>query len=472
MSGGVEASPDDGTERSAATDPDRTAFGSLPEPGRVGTLRFVNRTLRRDVTDGLALLAAEYGTPVRFGLPGSNLDGVIVADPERVEHVLETNQTNYRKPDTYFEMLEHLGDSIITTQGDTWRAQHRALVPMFQADSVFGFTDVIARQTAETIDRWRTVADRGGTVDVEAAMHRLTLSIIGRTMFSSDVDAFSEEFSAAADALRERMAREQSPVPYPDGLLERRYREPVATLERIAARLIRDRRGREAEYDDLLTMMMAAGEDGGMSDERVVDNVVAFLLAGHETTALALTWTWYLLARHPAAQRRVHLAALDAEIHDGAVTPETIEELAAVKRAIQESMRLFPPVPFFSRETVEDDTVGGVEVPADTMLLVSQFLTHRDQSLWDEPLGYRPGRFDTEAATDHPAYSFYPFGGGARMCIGRAFALLEAQLVVALIASELRLELESPHAGVDIDVTTAVTMAPDPEVRMAVHERA
>lgn len=442
---------------------------TVPEPGRVGTARFVATTLRNDITDGFAFLADEYGTPVRFTAPGSDVEGMLLSDPARVQHVLETHQSNYQKPDVYFDMLSHLGESLLTTQGDAWLEQHRTLAPLFQTEAVAGFAGVVARRAQALVDRWRRAAERGRSIDLGDEMRDLTLDIIGRTMFSSDVEAFAAELTAATDALRERMWREQSPVPYPDRLLERRYRGPVATLEDIAARLIRERRGCEDEYDDLLTMLMTAGD--AMDDQRVVDNVITFLLAGHDTTALALIWTWYLLAQEPDVHRRVHDAAQAASIpDDGSNSPVVDGDLETVERAVQEAMRIFPPVPFFTREAIETDRVGGVRIPAGTTLLVSQYLTHRDPALWDDPLAYRPERFDSETGTDRPKYSFYPFGGGGRMCIGRTFALMEARLILAIVTAELRLELESPRAGRAVDVTTATTMVPDPEIRMSVHE--
>lgn len=450
----------------------RTPFEAIPGPSGVETIRIMIRTLRNDFTDGLSSVRREYGQPARLALPGSDVDGLVVSRPEHVECILETNQSNYRKPDVYFDMLSHLGESLVTSQGDDWREQHRLLMPMFQRKNVFGFTDVVLDQTEKLLDRWRSVADRGGTIDLREEMRRITLDIIGHTMFSTDVNEFSEEFVAASDALRTRMRRQQSPVPYPSWFLERRYREPVETLEAIAARLIRDRRGHEDEYDDLLTMMMTAQEEGAdLSDERIVDNIITFLLAGHDTTALALTWTWYLLAQSPDIHRRVHETVADAsDVTVRSFTPETVEEFGYVKQAIQEGMRLFPPVPFFTRETIEDDTIGDFEVPGGTTLLVSKFLTHRDSSIWDDPLVYRPERFHPDRAEERPRYSFYPFGGGARMCIGRTFALMEAQLILSLVAAELRLELESPRPGEEIDVSSAVTMAPGEQIRMSVHE--
>lgn len=447
-----------------------TPDAAVPGPTGLDRLRVVAETLRGDITDGLAHVHREYGSPARLGLPGSNFgDALIVSQPDHVEHVLETNQSNYRKPDVYLDQLSFLGDGLVTSQGEAWRDQHRLLMPLFQQDSVGGFADVIVDQTADMLDRWQRIADGGGRIDLLDEMARITLRVLGRTMFSSDLATHYPAIQAAMTTLRDKMARQQSPIPYPAWWLDRQLKEPVETLHRIARDLIRKRQGSEDAYDDLLSMMLTAGEGAGLDPERIVDNVVTFLVAGHETTATALTWTWYLLATHPDHHRRLREGLVDTSLEQTGVDMAAAgDELGAVTRTVQESMRLYPPVPLFTRAAVEDDTLGQMHIPGGTMLVLSQWLTHRDPAIWDDPGVFRPDRFQDDPVESRPRYSFYPFGGGARMCIGRQFALLEAQLILGLALSRMKLELASSPSPKGPAVSTAVTMQPDAPIEMTI----
>lgn len=446
-------------------------YGEVPRVSGLDTVRVVEKAVREDITDGLAYVRETYGPTARLDLPGSVVRGILVARPDPVEHVLETNQSNYRKPDEYLDTLRHQGESLTTTRGAEWRDQHRLLAPMFQPDRVAQFSDLVVDRTEAALQRWRSIGERGGTIDLQEEMGRITLQVLGRALFSADMDEHAEEVLDAIRAIRGWMGRVISPIPYPLSYLDRRFEQPVETFQGLAEQLIEKRRGQENEYGDLLSMMMRAEADGGgMSDRRIVDNVISFLIGGSETTALALTWTLYLLARHPDVHRRLHETVVDSAVADGTHTPDALEEIGYVKQAIQEGMRVYPPVPMIPRQAIDDDVVGGYAVPAGTRVIVSPFLTHREPTIWDEPLAFRPERFAPGRGDDRPRYSFFPFGGGARMCIGRTFALLEAQLVLALIAADCRLELAAPSADERVGVSSVSTMAPASEIRMSVGE--
>jgi len=450
----------------------RNQFGGATPPGpsvveRLGQAR---RMLTEDVTSVLTSAREEYGPVVDLTMPSGDA-GVLLADPEAIQHVLEGNPDNYRRASVYREELSELfGDGLLTSEGDLWHRQHRLIRPMFGSGSVRSFTDLIVQETDAMLDRWIT----GDEIDLLPEMERVTLSIIGKAMFSADVERHAAEIRDALQVLRRGFQREVGVVPtFPEWVPSphnRRMQRAIDDIDAVVHELIEARRGRADEYDDLLSKLLGARTDDGerMDDEQIRDELVTFLLAGHETTAAALTWTWYLLANNPGVHERLHDLVADADPTDvvgfsaGAAGSESF-----VKQCVQEAMRIYPPVPVITREAIDRDEIAGYEVPAGAEVVLSQFVVHRDPDLWEDPLAYRPERFAPGAADDRPAYSYFPFGGGQRICIGRLFALAEAQLILARVVSDVRLTLRSPiHDTPAVD--SAVTMVPDELVAMDV----
>ncbi|SEO21143.1 Cytochrome P450 [Halorientalis persicus] len=450
----------------------RNQFGGATPPGpsvveRLGQAR---RMLTEDVTGVLTSAREEYGSVVDLTMPSGD-PGVLLADPDAIQHVLEGNADNYRRASVYREELSELfGDGLLTSEGDLWHRQHRLIRPMFGSGSVRSFTDLIVQETDAMLDRWIT----GDEIDLLPEMERVTLSIIGKAMFSADVERHAAEIRDALQVLRRGFQREVGVIPtFPEWVPSphnRRMQRAIDDIDAVVHELIEARRGRADEYDDLLSKLLGTRTDDGerMDDEQIRDELVTFLLAGHETTAAALTWTWYLLANNPGVHERLHDRVADADPTDvvgfsaGAAGSESF-----VKQCVQEAMRIYPPVPVITREAIDRDEIAGYEVPAGAEVVLSQFVVHRDPDLWEDPLAYRPERFAPGAADDRPAYSYFPFGGGQRICIGRLFALAEAQLILARVVSDVRLTLRSPiHDTPAVD--SAVTMVPDELVAMDV----
>jgi cytochrome P450 len=343
---------------------------------------------------------------------------------------------------------------------------------MFGSGSVRSFTDLILTETEAMLDRWAT---RSEPIDLLREMERVTLSIIGKAMFSADVEAHAETIRAALATLRRGFQREVGVVPTAPEWIptphNRRTRAAIDDIDAVVYDLIEARRGEADEYDDLLSKLLTARTDDGdrMADEQIRDELVTFLLAGHETTAAALTWTWYLLANHPGDHRRLHerVAGADAITDAVGFSAGTAGDASFVKQCVQEAMRIYPPVPVITREALDRDEISGYEIPAGSEVVLSQFVVHRDPDLWADPLAFRPERFAPGAAEERPAYSYFPFGGGQRMCIGRLFALAEAQLILARVVRDVHLRLRSPtHDTPAVD--SAVTMVPDEPIEMAV----
>ncbi|MFC5973064.1 cytochrome P450 [Halomarina salina] len=448
-----------------------------PGPERWNWLSLARQFLSADTTETLAMLREDYGDVVKVYFDG---EAYVVSNPTYVQHVLEANQGNYAKADVYDEELgEVFGQGLLTAEPATWQRQQELIRPMFMPATIRTFADLVAEETRAMLDRWKEYADRGEPIDLLSETERVTLLIIGKAMFSEDMADEADRMQEALHVFRDefkRQTRSVGPtlprwVPTPHN---RQMEEALDYLNGFVYDLIEKRRGREDEFDDLLTMLLQArtDDDERMADEQIRDEIVTFLLAGHETTATALAWTWYLLAHHPEQHRRLHDAALDAPWLDGdSPDPTRFEEGPFVKQCVQEGMRIYPPVPAFSRQAIDSDRLGPYQVDPGTELIMSQFLVHRDPSIWDDPLDYRPDRFDGDGP-DCPRYGYFPFGGGARMCIGREFSLLEARIILGMAVRDVKLELESPdyHHYDDIGRDSAVTMTPAERIEMRVGE--
>lgn len=441
-----------------------------PGPQRWDWVGIVRQFLRNDSTDTLKRLKDDYGDIVNVYFDG---DAYVLSSPAYIQHVLESNQGNYKKSDVYDEQLGVLfGTGLLTAEGELWRRQQALIRPMFRPTTLQMFVELIAEETNSMIDRW---AKKDTPIDLLAETERITLLIIGRAMFSEEMEQHADDMRKALRIARGEFQRQTTAVditvprwiPTPHN---RRLDWAHEYFDELVYGLIEKRRGSEDAHDDLLSMLMRARTENGerISDEQIRDEIITFLLAGHETTATALAWTWYLLAHHPERHRQLHERASAADWLDGTQNPMRSEE-SFVKQCVQEGMRIYPPVPVFSREVIETDQIGEYAVSAGSDVLLSQFLVHRDPSIWDDPLEYRPDRFANDGP-DRPSYSYFPFGGGARMCIGRQFALLEAQIILGLTVQQHKLELEAPQYAHhnEIGRSSAVTMIPDEAITMRV----
>jgi cytochrome P450 len=439
---------------------------TAPGPSGVGMLKRLRRLLTEDTATVLLDTRRRYGPIVELSLPGEN-DAYLLSDPSYIQQVLESNQGNYRKSDVYRNELARIfGRGLLTSEGEHWTRQHQLIRPMFRSDTVRSFAELIAAETDAMCERWAT----GDAIDLLAEMERVTLLIIGKAMFSADMETHADDIAASLDVLRTSFQRQTSVLPtVPEWLPTPHNRRSSAALDEldgIVYGLIEKRRGQAGEDDDLLSALMTARDENGdrMADEQIRDELMTFLLAGHETTAAALTWTWYLLARNPAIHEELH----EQVAGGAAMFSFDGDDPSYAKQCVQEAMRIYPPVPVFSRKAAEADSIDGHEIPAGSEIFLSQYVVHRDPELWDDPTEFRPERFASGADENRPRYSYFPFGGGARMCIGRQFALMEAQIVLSRAVERYRLDLESPTTEPGVD--SAVTMVPDERITMRVGE--
>ncbi len=405
----------------------------------------------------LLTTADQYGDVVYLGLGA--LQTYLVTHPNHVKYVLQDNNSNYCKP--WFVKQEH-GNGVLTSEGSFWLRQRRLVQQAFHHQRISALVPIITNVAEAMLERWRSAADRGTTLDIAAEMRRLSWEVIVKTMFGLDV---SSKDNTAERVLADRIWRKvrRSHVDrqlwtyfMPERLLVSRQ---VNTAEADLYRLIYERRSSGEDTGDLLSMLLLAHDERtgeGMSDTQVYDEVMALFTAGHETTANTLTWIWYLLSMHPGIERQLHME-LAVVLGGHAPNFEDLHTLTYTKMVIDEAMRLYPPIWMFPRTPVKDDEIGGYRIPANSIVMLSPYVTHHHPAFWSNPEGFDPERFAPELATDRPRFAYFPFGGGPRLCIGNSFGLMEMQVVLALVAQTYHLDLVPGHP---IEPQARVTLRP------------
>jgi cytochrome P450 len=392
--------------------------------------------------------------------------------PDQVQEVLQENYRNYHKSVVYEFLKPIAGAGLLTSEDDLWLRQRRILQPAFHRRVLGTLIGSMTDETSVLLDGWQNCRQR--EVDVLSEMMALTLAIISRTMLSTDVSGETDTVRDSVSVLRDHVNyRMMHFLSFPDRVptpRNRRFASAIADIERIVYRMIEDRRSGTVEADDLLSMLLGARDeetDEGMSDKQIRDEVMTIFLAGHETTANALAWALYLLALHPDAEERLG-DEVDRVLNGRTPTPEDLQGLPFARMVLEESLRLYPPAWAFGRQALVDHTIGGFRIAADTGVLVSPWLTHRHPEFWDEPERFDPERFLSERTAARPRYAYFPFGGGPRQCIGNEFALMEGQLILAMIAQSFRLRLVP---GRPVEPEPAVTLRPKGGLPMTVTPR-
>ncbi len=410
-------------------------------------------------------LCREYGDVVsaRF----LNFPVYIVAHPEGVKHVLQENHRNYTKSQDYAILARLLGQGLVTSEGSLWLRQRRLMQPMFHRQKIATFGAMMTDCTLGMLDRWSGIAGRHEPIDVTSEMMRLTLEIVGRALLTMDLTSQADTIGRAMTIANERFGQFDigMMIPWLPTRKNFRFRKAVDELRRIVLDIIANRRRENRDYGDLLSMLLAArDEETGekMSDEQLRDEVLTLILAGHETTANALSWTWYLLSQHREAERKLH-AELDEVLAGRPPAMADLVNLNYTGMVIDEAMRIYPPVWAIGRAAIEDDEIMGYRIPRGSNVMLSQWMTHRHPKFWEDPERFEPERFSAEGAAGRPRYAYFPFSGGPRQCIGNVFALTEAQLVLATIAQNYRLRLVPDHP---IELQPLITLRPRHGVKM------
>lgn len=429
--------------------------------------------IQRNRLPFLLELRQEYGDIVRLRLGPAQ--AVIVFHPQDVQHVLQDNHTAYSKETRVFNLLKPaLGNGLLVSNGDYWLGQRRLMQPAFHRQQINHFGELFSRETLAMLENWKAFQKNGQSFDLQGEMMRLTLSIVSQALFSSKVeDADGAIGSSITYLLGDLMYRFDHPF-YPSLWLptprNRHFIQARAELDRVIYALINRRRNSSVEHHDLLAMLMGARDEStgqaGMTDQQLRDELITLFIAGHETTAVALSWTFYLISQHPAVEARLR-QELDNVLGGRAPTMADLPALGYTRQMLEESLRLYPPAWVTERMAIQDDEIGGYPIPAGTTLVISQYVTHRHPGFWPDAETFNPDRFSPEQSSSRPRYAYFPFGGGPRQCIGNTFALVEAQLILATIFQRYRLELAP---GWKVEPEPLITLRPRGGIWMSMKE--
>lgn len=432
---------------------------------------------RRDPLAFTMAMQRQYGDLVRM----RTIMGLIsyqVTHPDDIDHILRRNAKAYPKGVFVSSVKPVLGDGILTLEGDSWLRQRRLAQPAFHRSRLLGFGEIMARRAAELIERWRPVAAAGSALDVTHDMMRVTIEIVGEALFGANVSGSVEQIDRPFAVLRDHvMYRFYHPLALPERVPTGRNRRFMASkreLDAIVYGIIRQRRAAQPapgeDAGDLLAMLMnARDEDSGemMDDLQLRDEVTTLLLAGHETTAVALSWACHLLAEHPEVQSRLQ-AEVDAALGGRAPTLDDLPRLPYARMVIDETMRLYPPAYAIVRQAAQDDEIRGYRVSKRAIISIMPYVTHRHPAFWDRPEVFDPERWTPERAAGRPAFAYFPFGGGPRMCMGNHFALMESQLILAMIAQRYALRSAPGHP---VEPEPSITLRPRHGVKLLLTAR-
>ncbi len=418
------------------------AARQLP-PGPKGNFLLGNMAeFNRDALSFIKACAERFGDIVRTRF--LYVTAYFLYHPDHIESVLATNNRNFIKPASvrspFFQRL--VGNGLLTSEGDFWRRQRRLAQPAFHRERIAAYGRVMVDYTERMLAAW----EDGEARDAHEDMMRLTQNIVVKTLFNADVSGEADEIGDALRVIVKPFTSQATLKWILDNRLptpgNRRFRNAVQKIDRVVYRIINERRASGQDQGDLLSILLRAQDEDGaqMSDKQLRDEVMTLFLAGHETTALTLSWAWYLLSQHPEAEAKL-LEEIREVLGGRAPAVEDLPRLRYAEMIIRESMRLYPPAYAVGREAVRDCEVGGYRVPAGTQLFMFQWVVQRDARYFDNPEEFNPDRWGDGLAGRLPKYAYFPFGGGPRLCIGQSFAMMEAVLLLATIAQKFQLRL-------------------------------
>lgn len=421
---------------------------------------------RRDPLDFLTSAARTYGDIV--GLRFLTFRTYFISHPDDIEDVLVTHAKKFIKGRILQANKRLFGNGLLTSEGQFWLRQRRLMQPAFHRDRIAAYAGTMTQYTEGLLGGWKNGEER----DVHQEMMRLTLQIVGKTLFDAEVTRDAEEVGRTLERLLELGSDFRRTILVPKWLPTSQNIQTalgIRRLNKIIYRMIAARRATGGDKGDLLSMLLAAQDDDGsqMTDQQLRDEAITLFLAGHETTANALSWTWWLLAQNPAAEAKLH-AEIDAVLGGRVATLEDLPKLAYAGHILTESLRLYPPAWGMARLAVEDHELGGYPVPKGTGVAIAQWVVHRDPRWFDAPEEFRPERWEGDLLKCIPRFAYFPFGGGGRQCIGNTFALMEATLLLVTIASKFRLHLVPGHRVVPL---ASITLRPRHGIRVRLEAR-
>lgn len=449
-------------------------------PGPIGKWpKGVLSMFRDNPLQAMMDLFQTYGDAIRFRAV-LNFYGYLFFHPDHYKHILQDNNRNYSKmPHPSLNLLRPVvGNGLLTSDGDFWRRQRRLAAPAFHRKRIAGFAQTMTAAVDAMLEGWHSLAKDGRSLDINETMMHLTLEIVGKTLFSIDLTREADAVGHAFSAVNEGVAH-LTGIPFADIGLKipflpttRLVNGNTAVLDKVVNDIIQERRQNRASgsQDDLLGMLMATRDEEtgeGMSDQQLRDEVMTIMLAGHETTAVSLAWTFYLLSEHPDVREQLE-NEVDGLLNGRLPAFEDVPNLTYTTMVLEESMRLYPPAYAIARFGNAPDEVGGYQIPANTVITMSPYITHRHPDFWQEPERFDPQRFTPEHKAERPRFAYLPFGGGPRLCIGHSFAMTEAILLLASIVQRYRLTL---LPGTQVAVEPLITLRPKGKLMMTITPR-
>ncbi|HZV87046.1 MAG TPA: cytochrome P450 [Candidatus Binatus sp.] len=408
----------------------------------------------------------EYGDLV--GLRIFNFRILLLNHPDHIEDVLVNHPRKFIKGRVLQANKRVFGRGLLTSEGDFWLRQRRLAQPAFHRARIAGYASTMVEYTERLLHEWQDGEER----DIHKEMMRLTLHIVGKTLFDGDVERDAQDIGKSMELLLEIGADFRRTLFVPQWLptpTNIRVERAIRQIEKVLYRMIAEKRASGRDAGDLLSMLLAAQDEDGsrMTDKQLRDEAITLFLAGHETTANTLSWTWWLLAQNPAVEAKLH-AELRNVLAGRAPSLDDLPKLVYTNHIITESMRLYPPAWGTARTAIEDHEIAGYAVPKGSGVSFAQWTVHRDARWYDAPEEFRPERWEGDLLKRLPRFAYFPFGGGPRQCIGNSFALMEAALILATIAQQYRFRLVEGHPVVPL---ASITLRPRYGIRAVLEAR-
>lgn len=392
-----------------------------------------------------------------------HLNIVHLSDPQLIRAVLQTNQKQYVKNTSYKQLKHILGNGLVTSEGDLWKRQRKLVQPSFHKQSIYNFFNVMLACANEMTEEWKEKIKTNEKIDFSQEMMAITLQIIGKTMLSTDVKAkagtVGESLTYLLKAVEKRALKAVNLPLWLPTSSHTKFKKERAVLDKIIYSIIDERRRTKEKKHDLLDMLMESRyEDTGeaMPDDLLKDELMTIFLAGHETTASALTWTFYLISQHPEVYKKLKLE-VDEIVGDGEITFDHFQKLKYTKACLNESMRLYPPIWMIGRRATEDNMVGEYLIKKNTDILISPYIVHHHPNYWKNPEKFDPERWETDEVKQMDKFTYFPFAAGPRMCIGNNFALFEADIIITKVIQHFSFEyLGAVPPPMDASITLRV----------------
>jgi cytochrome P450 len=423
--------------------------------------------VRRDPLGFLTHCARTYGDIASYRV--LRYPVYLFSHPKDIENILVTQPANFHKGRIAQASRSLLGNGLLLSEGAYWRRQRRLIQPALARKHVSSYAPLVIDQTQQMLAAWQD----GQTLDIHAAMVRLTMQVIAQTLFGAHLDKEVSSASAALLVFLERIrAQLNSGMAFPESLPTPgniRFRRAIHSLDETIDRIIRQRSTNPVERDDLLSILLTARDESGnpMTDLQLRDEALTLFVSGHETTATALTWTFYLLSQHPTVENCL-VAELNSVLDGRTPRVEDLHQLSYAEKVVKEALRLYPPVWAITRMAVQDCTIGGYLVPAGSSVVMSQWVVHHDPRFFVRPTEFIPERWSDDFENSLPRFAYFPFGGGPRLCVGSSFAMLEAVLVLVCIVQRFHLSLASDQ---HVEPWVSLVLRPKNGIQMEVENR-